>query len=384
MKRDAISFMFLTIIFLSGCSRVDPGLVRVPILEYANSAKEYDLEAITETTGYIALETNDSCLINIPNKVIRHDGVWYVHSLRLLGCFSEDGNFLHTFGKVGRGPDEFTMIHDFAVHPKKDMVLVLAMSPISVFYFTKAGEFIKRVPINENAVNIALQGDNIVLGYDTGSGKEPYSYGIYDMDCQLMATRTNLYPFEYETPPIMFWSYPPTFSVSGSELFVKEIHSDTVFLVADTISEPVWLFDSGNMRYTTEMRSTGGIVPLKSLHLFWYHLYKGNVYIRYFNQTMGRYLTIHNVKSGSYSSISIDKSAKNDFQKAKFNGMGVAGDGEFYSVVQAVKLLQFMEEDAGLKEKIMQLHPGFNESSNPVIVTFRLRESALEWSEVTL
>ena len=65
---------------------------------------------------------------------------------------------------------------------------------------------------------------------------------------------------------------------------------------------------------------------------------------------MGRYLTIHNVKSGSYSSISIDKSAKNDFQKAKFNGMGVAGDGEFYSVVQAVKLIQYMEEDAGLKE----------------------------------
>ena len=61
--------------------------------------------------------------------------------------------------------------------------------------------------------------------------------------------------------------------------------------------------------------------------------------------------------------------------------MGVAGDGEFYSVVQAVKLIQYMEEDAGLKEKIMQLHPGFNESSNPVIVTFRIKESALEWSE---
>jgi hypothetical protein len=59
----------------------------------------------------------------------------------------------------------------------------------------------------------------------------------------------------------------------------------------------------------------------------------------------------------------------------------MAEDGEFYSVVQAVTLLKYMEEDPELKREIMQLHPNLNENSNPVIVTFRLKESALEWSD---
>jgi hypothetical protein len=383
MRRDAISFMFLTIIILSGCSRVDPGLVRVPILEYANSAKEYDLEAITETTGYLVLESNDSCLITYPRMVTRQDGVWYLFADRLVYSFSEDGRYLSTFGKLGRGPNEFLMAVNFAVHPEQDLVLVLAHSPLSLFFYTKSGEFIKKLPVDIRTSSVAINGNNIILGFNTGAGKEPYSYGIYNMDCQLLAARPNHYLFEFETPPDVLFIESPVFTNRGGELYVKVIHSDTVFRISDTISEPVWLFDTGKMRYTVAMRAAGLPSTKESLKVIWHHLYKGNIFIRYFNIDMGWFLALHNIKSGTYSSISLNKSIKNDFQKAVYTGlgMGMTEDGEFYSVVQAVTLLKYMEEDPELKREIMQLHPGFNENSNPVIVTFRIKESALEWSE---
>jgi hypothetical protein len=383
MRRDAISFMFLTIIILSGCSRVDPGLVRVPILEYANSAKEYDLEAITETTGYLVLESNDSCLITYPRMVTRQDGVWYLFADRLVYSFSEDGRYLSTFGKLGRGPNEFLMAVNFAVHPEQDLVLVLAHSPLSLFFYTKSGEFIKKLPVDIRTSSVAINGNNIILGFNTGAGKEPYSYGIYNMDCQLLAARPNHYLFEFETPPDVLFIESPVFTNRGGELYVKVIHSDTVFRISDTISEPVWLFDTEKMRYTVAMRAAGLPSTKESLKVIWHHLYKGNIFIRYFNIDMGWFLALHNIKSGTYSSISLNKSIKNDFQKAVYSGlsMGMTEDGEFYSVVQAVTLLKYMEEDPELKREIMQLHPGFNENSNPVIVTFRIKESALEWSD---
>jgi hypothetical protein len=383
MKREAIIFLFLTFLLSSGCSRVKPGIERVPILEYANSAKEYDLEALTETTGYIALETNDSCLITSPRKVTRQDGLWYIFADRLVYSFSEDGRYLCTFGKLGRGPNEYSMAMNFAVHPEQDLVLVLAQSPLSLFFFTKSGEFIRKLPIDNRPSSLAFQGNNIILGFNTGTGKEPYSYGIYNMDCQLLAVQPNHYRFEFETPPDVLFIEPPVFSNRGEELYVKVIHSDTIFRISDTISEPVWIFDTGKMRYTTGMRAAGLPSSKESLYVIWHQFYKGNIFIRYYNWTMGWFLTLHNLKSGAYSSINVSKSVKNDFQKALFNGisMGMAEDGEFYSVVQAVTLLKYMDEDPELKSKVLQLHPGLTENSNPVIITFRLRESELDWRE---
>jgi hypothetical protein len=63
----------------------------------------------------IPLETNDSCLMADPRKIIAANNRFYILSAHAVFLFNADGTFLRRIHHRGRGPHEYIELDDFAV-----------------------------------------------------------------------------------------------------------------------------------------------------------------------------------------------------------------------------------------------------------------------------
>ena len=134
-------------LMLSGCASQhadsEVEVMRVPDLTQAETAVESGLFDRFEP---IVLETNDSSLITIIEKAeIRNDTIFILDRKkpRLL-LFDLEGKFLRNIGKVGDGPEEYTLCYNFALNPIKNQVAMVI--PFGYLYlYNLQGEFIKKM-----------------------------------------------------------------------------------------------------------------------------------------------------------------------------------------------------------------------------------------------
>ncbi|MCM1332656.1 MAG: 6-bladed beta-propeller [Bacteroides sp.] len=146
--------LFLDLV-LSGCASHPAGsdeveVMRVPDLTQTETVVESGLFDRFEP---IVLETNDSSLITVIEKAeIRNDTIFILDRKkpRLL-LFDLEGKFLRNVGKIGDGPEEYTLCYNFALNPIKNQVAMVI--PFGFLYlYNLQGEFIKkmRLPSKSN------------------------------------------------------------------------------------------------------------------------------------------------------------------------------------------------------------------------------------------
>ncbi len=122
--------------------------------------KKTFMSSIMEISNVIPLETSDSCLLGEVEKIVKRNGVIYVKSRNSsLTLFDEKGHFLHTVGKIGTGPEDYSMLVDFDIKNKN--IYVLTVNKIQVY--NQDGAWIKTISLNLNASGIRLVNDQILL-----------------------------------------------------------------------------------------------------------------------------------------------------------------------------------------------------------------------------
>jgi len=104
-----------------------------------------NLSDIAESIDYIPLETNDESLLAPPLTYLNFvNGKLYIRQFQTeIKIFNQDGSFIKTFNKQGRGPQEYEFLSDFYIDPLTSDLLIYSHRKLSEY--NNEGDFIKKI-----------------------------------------------------------------------------------------------------------------------------------------------------------------------------------------------------------------------------------------------
>lgn len=158
-----IVLFILTVFFVSACSRKNivktKEFIITDSVEVVNK-KNTLMSSIMTISNIIPLETSELSILGEIEKIIKRDGFIYVKSRnRPLALFDEKGRFIHNIGKIGAGPEDYSMLADFDINNKE--IYILTINKIQVYDLE--GNWIRTVPLDLNASGIRLTDDKMLI-----------------------------------------------------------------------------------------------------------------------------------------------------------------------------------------------------------------------------
>jgi len=123
------------------------------------------LSEIANGIDYIQLETNDSCLLGKPEKIIIEEEGIFISDVRQLLHFDLNGKFINKISESGRGPGEFVNILDFYIDDPRHQIVL--MQSDYIFTYSLEGVFIKKqcTPVPQRLFSRISNGQFVFL-YD--------------------------------------------------------------------------------------------------------------------------------------------------------------------------------------------------------------------------
>lgn len=154
LRAIVIIIILSTSFFLVSCKSDSPattGSVRTIDIESAlGKERVVDLSEIATEIRYFPLETNENSLISGIYRVVYEGNKLYI-GLSELKIFSDEGKYLWTFDKSGRGPGEYTFVNNFFVESSTGNLIVdvLSRDNLSMLVYDSIGVF-----IGENTITL--------------------------------------------------------------------------------------------------------------------------------------------------------------------------------------------------------------------------------------
>lgn len=161
MKKIIISILIVGTIF--ACQSLDSSIKSEAIIDDSSVIvhdEKTQMSSILEIIRVVPLESSEVSLLGEIEKIIKRDGLIYIKSRnRPLMLFDGMGRFLHEIGKIGPGPEDYSMLVDFDV--KNNCTYVLTVGKIQVY--NQTGMWVKTIPVDWNASGMRLTDDKILL-----------------------------------------------------------------------------------------------------------------------------------------------------------------------------------------------------------------------------
>lgn len=142
MKKYIAVFLIL---FLCACAQTKD---ERPTLNASLEQQKVSISDLFDKLEVIPLETNDSCLLMWPDKVLCQNGCYEVFDRKHPGLFvfDKDGRFVRKVGRKGHGPGEYTQIYD-VVHDSRNGNICM-LSPFGeIFVYNADGDFQERLEL---------------------------------------------------------------------------------------------------------------------------------------------------------------------------------------------------------------------------------------------
>lgn len=128
LKPKSKYLLILLLVLVSSCSSNSSKENKSnEILVFGNIKESYKASQFIEDLSFTALETNENCLIGDATKLIKTDDRYYIFdgiSKKFL-VFSHSGEYMYSFGKLGRGPGEYSRMVDFTFDRNRDYIIIL-------------------------------------------------------------------------------------------------------------------------------------------------------------------------------------------------------------------------------------------------------------------
>ena len=147
MKQYFFSITIIVFLFLS-CSKTKQGnLPEIPIDTHQNSSLQ--LSEITEKITKIELELTDESIIgsNIRGIILSENEV-FIATLNKILVFNKNGKFIRSIGSQGKGPGEYTYIHNLALAEKNKLIFI-SSADRKIVSFDFDGNFLKERQLPE-------------------------------------------------------------------------------------------------------------------------------------------------------------------------------------------------------------------------------------------
>lgn len=178
IKMKRYKFIYLIALMAAGfCSCRNQEVAEEYTIKMDEAEKTFKLADILEPLKFTAIQSPDSCLMKNLDKVIQIPDGYVIldraneHSVV---AYSEAGQFICTFGRKGGGPGEYTFVHDIALSPNRDSLLVCGDNS-DVYIYSLDGVFGRKLQASEkvplshittNSDNIVMCASDIMKGFD--------------------------------------------------------------------------------------------------------------------------------------------------------------------------------------------------------------------------
>lgn len=196
----------------------------------------------------IPLETNDSCLLIWPDKVLYHDGYYEIFDEKhpALFVFDKNGRFVRTVGRKGDGPEEYTEIYD-AIHDSRNGDICM-LSPFGeIFVYSADGKFQRRLRLPQKMNYQAFEdfGDFFVTWTLPGDRGDK---GISLIDKESMLCMKEY----WEGNRNLYGLYPKAFHKYKDELYFFRPFGREVYCIDKDSMSVSYQWDFGKDNYAVE------------------------------------------------------------------------------------------------------------------------------------
>ena len=161
------------------------------VLKATLKETEVSLKDLFSRIEVIPLETNDTALMDHVHRIRKVNNKYYILNEDYPGftyinilVYDVEGNFLHTIGKKGQGPEEYPyLIYDMDIDAEKDLVYM--MSPLGMLYLYRTdGSFVRKMNMPEGLIYHGLQflNSNQLLSWAGGTDIDNDAMCVLDAD----------------------------------------------------------------------------------------------------------------------------------------------------------------------------------------------------------
>jgi hypothetical protein len=256
--------LFLMILITLSCKSQDNNKIitfNLKELPKITSVKLSDLGFVD--IEYIPLETKEQSLISridlvffndySINKIIPGDGYFIIKNGERVLKFSEDGSFIASIGKIGRGPNEISQIEDVEIDKTNQNIYMVSGWQKKFCLYSPSGEFIKTFNVPFYVREFRFFEDKILCYCGNNRGDNKSSFILIDKLGNIIKSFPNKYTFKPKskfgfTHENLFFSY-------NKKLNVKELYSDTIFSFENMGFKPHTVIGVGKRQVTAKVRS---------------------------------------------------------------------------------------------------------------------------------
>jgi len=334
---------------------------------------------------YIPLETNEKSLVKrITDIKICEDFLLIQYYAQIL-MFKTDGKFVTKIGTVGRGPNEFTVIHDVDIDEKNRRIYLVSGWQRKFFVYSVNGKFIRTIQCPLNTTQFRVTEDGLLCYSINSFANIVTSFNLIDSTGRIIKRFPNKYPFKAPKGRFLVFIFENLFYKHNNQLFKKEIYSDTIYSFEKSSFKPYAVIDQGKRLITPKVRST--LIPDQIAenyfqqqklfefgeYIYYEYLINGNLFgligSKKKNLTM-----IIDPKKGIYNDMD---SGPNIWPRAE------KGNDTLISWIDAIELKKYVASEIFKKtvpkypEKKMELERLANnlkETDNPILILVKLKE----------
>lgn len=159
--------------------------ISLPILKDISGS--INVNTIFDEFEYIPLESSEQSIFAHIDKLVIHNNHFYIldkAKAKKIFVFAEDGKFIRTIGRIGKGPGEYSNIEDFTIATETDNVVILTY-PSRVITYDSKGQFINEKRLSSSVLlwNISSTKRGYICSTNHQSGQKGIeAFLIYKFD----------------------------------------------------------------------------------------------------------------------------------------------------------------------------------------------------------
>jgi len=347
-----------------------------------NIADTVQYSTLLNHSSILPLESSDSIIIGVISKVLQYKGTLYILDSRAkrVHLFSENGRFLKSVGKLGRGPEELIDIQDIEIDRKNDNLVLLSINSRAIQYFNLSGDYISTQKLGFQAFRLALfDEDGSIAFFINYFDNEPYNLRILTPSKQVI----NKFPYPADMFPMFFSFTGGLKNTQTSSVLYSDATSSKIYEInRNGDSSLKYVVDLGEESWPEEQRymfqdffsSISGLKSdvmgskyLETEHVFYFDFMDNNTFRDsfYVKKTGKLYVKGINIIGDPFSNIISSP-------------LGVSDKGQFISMIRPTQYLSEEAQQAFLSkyQKVINIK-GNNEvslSDNPILILYSINE----------
>ena len=368
-------------------------ITRIIINPDKDPETKFFLSELSSDIRYLKLETRPECMIDQVMKVLVDNNLVFVHShsnpAGHLFIFSNSGKFIRQIGKQGRGPGEYSSVHDFTIdRENKKIYLIDSMGKLFVYDYS--GKCLKTEKIVSEPSGITYYNNHLfmVQSWPTYFLNNGFAVTIRDLEhnkSDLKLINRKYIKFDKQIQNVVYDSNFWFSSNNQNSVSLIEAKFDTLYHISvDGKTEAKYLFDLTNktpqnlyfvQEYDDALTkySSYSLIIETDNYIILRILHRSQFYLYFFNKSTGKLL--------KQNTNMLKQNIYNDFDGGlPFTPRGLVDKNVIFAIQSPSKIKEKLENPDKLMIKntaaytyIKDLTKDAEITDNPILVFVTLR-----------